>query len=300
MTTQMADIHDPPLLVIVTGLSGAGKSTAIKALEDLSFYCIDNLPFAMVETAVDHLLQSKWTPRRYAFGWDARDKDFLAGFLALQARLKARIKLDVLFLTCAPNQLAERYSTTRRKHPMLDTGGQLIAAIKREHHALQDIEQAADVSFDTTSWSVHFLARKIEERYSGKLVGRQLHVNITSFGFKNGLLKPADTVFDVRFLRNPFFDPLLKDRTGLESAVANYVFEDPNAKVFLDKIIDLHHFLLPEYYKEGKHYFRIGIGCTGGKHRSVALAERLALDLTHLNIPQIAISVNHRDIDVGM
>jgi UPF0042 nucleotide-binding protein len=300
MSTQLADIHDPPLLVIVTGFSGAGKSTAIKSLEDLSFYCIDNLPFAMVDTAVDHLLQSKWTPRRYALGMDARDKDFLAGFADLQARLKQRIKLDVLFLSCAPDQLAERFSTTRRKHPMLDSGGQLIAAIKRESHALLGIEQLADVSFDTTSWSVHFLARKIEERYSGRLVGRQLHVNISSFGFKNGLLKPADTVFDVRFLRNPFFDPILKDRCGVESAVANYVFEDPNAKLFLDKLIDLHQFLLPEYYKEGKHYFRIGIGCTGGKHRSVAMAERLALDLTNLNIPQIAISVNHRDIDMGM
>jgi UPF0042 nucleotide-binding protein len=300
MTTSMADINDPPLLVIVTGLSGAGKSTAIKALEDLSFFCIDNLPFAMVDRAVDHLLQSKWTPRRYALGMDARDKDFIAGFADMQDRLKQRIKLDVLFLTCAPDQLAERYSTTRRKHPMLDSGGQLIAAIKREAHALQGIERMADVSFDTTTWSVHFLARKVEERYSGRLVGRQLHVNITSFGFKNGLLKPADTIFDVRFLRNPFFDPQLKNRSGLESAVANYVFEDPNAQVFLNKLVDLHQFLLPEYYKEGKHYFRIGIGCTGGKHRSVSLAERLAVDLAHLCIPQIAISVNHRDIDVGM
>lgn len=300
MNTQVADTYDPPLLVIVTGLSGAGKSTAIKALEDLSFYCIDNLPFAMVDDAVDHLLQSKWTPRRYALGMDARDKEFIAGFADLQMRLKQRIKLDVLFLTCAPDQLAERYSTTRRKHPMLDSGGQLIAAIRRENHALQPIEKLADVSFDTTTWSVHFLARKVEERYSGRLVGRQLHVNITSFGFKNGLLKPVDTVFDVRFLRNPFFDPLLKDRTGLESAVANYVFEDPNAKLFLDKLVSLHQFLLPEYYKEGKHYFRIGIGCTGGKHRSVAMAERLAVDLANLNLPQIAISVNHRDLDVGM
>lgn len=300
MSEQTPETQDPPLLVIVTGLSGAGKSTAIKALEDLSFYCIDNLPFAMVDDAVDHLLSSKWSPRRYALGMDARDREFLKGFADLQERLQKRIQLDVLFLSCAPEQLAERFSTTRRKHPLLDTGGQLIAAIKRESHALQSIERMADVSFDTTSWSVHFLARKIEERYSDKLVGRQLHVNITSFGFKNGLLKPADTVFDVRFLRNPFFDPALKDRTGLEAPVAAYVFEDPNTQVFLDKLIDLHNFLLPEYYKEGKHYFRIGIGCTGGKHRSVAMAERLAIAISNLGLTQIAVSVSHRDLDVGI
>lgn len=300
MSTQPAETQDPPLLVIVTGLSGAGKSTAIKALEDLSFYCIDNLPFAMIDEVVDHFLKSHWSPRRFALGMDARDRDFLVGFADLRDRLQKKIKLDVLFLTAAAEQLAERFSTTRRKHPLLDTGGQLIAAIKRESHALQPIERLADVSFDTTTWSVHFLARKIEERYSDELVGRQLHVNITSFGFKNGLLKPVDTIFDVRFLRNPFFDPGLKDRTGLEAAVAQYVFEDPNTLTFLQKIVDLHAFLLPEYYKEGKHYFRIGIGCTGGKHRSVALAERLAIEIANLNIPQIAVSVNHRDIDVGM
>ncbi len=299
MSTEKADMEDGPLLVIVTGLSGAGKSTAIKALEDLGFYCIDNLPFAMVDTAVDYLLQSKWQPQRYVLGMDARDTDFIAGFADLQLRLRKKINFDVLFLSSSADQLAARFSTTRRKHPLLDTGGQLIAAIRREIHALQPIEAMADVAFDTSTWSVHFLARKIEERYSGRLVGRQLHVNITSFGFKNGMLKPADTIFDVRFLRNPYFDPHLKDRTGLEQAVARYVFEDPNAETFLNKLIDLHSFLFPEYYKEGKHYFRLGIGCTGGKHRSVAIAERLAMALAELELPQIAISVNHRDIDVG-
>ncbi len=299
MTSQEADPQDGPLLVIVTGLSGAGKSTAIKALEDLSFFCIDNLPFQLVDQALDHLLASKSSPQRYALGMDARDQDFVDGFADLQARLQKKIKLDVLFLTSSAEQIAERFSTTRRKHPLLDSGGQLIAAIRREIHALQPVEKLADVSFDTSTWSVHFLARKVEERYSGKVLGRQLHVNITSFGFKNGQLNPADTIFDVRFLRNPFFDPQLKDRTGLEQPVANYVFADPNAEVFLKKLIDLHSFLFPEYYKEGKHYFRIGIGCTGGKHRSVALAERLAMELAGLGLPQIAISVNHRDIDVG-
>ncbi|MCX6131616.1 MAG: RNase adapter RapZ [Proteobacteria bacterium] len=296
----MADQHDAPLLVIVTGLSGAGKSTAIKALEDLSFYCIDNLPFEMVEQAVEHLLQSPWSPKRYALGMDARDRGFVHGFASLQKKLQSKIKLDLMFLTCSDEVLAQRFSTNRRKHPLLDSGGELIAAIRREAFALRPIEALADVAFDTGAWSVHFLARKVEERYSSQLIGRQLHVNITSFGFKNGMLKPVDTLFDVRFLRNPYFDPQLRDRTGLEAPVARYVFEDPLSKVFLEKLIDMHVFLFPEYYREGKHYLRIGIGCTGGKHRSVAIAEKFAQELAQLNLPQIAVSVSHRDIDVGL
>lgn len=296
----MAEPHDDsPLLVIVTGLSGAGKSTAIKALEDLSFYCIDNLPFDLVESAVEHLLQSPWSPKRYALGMDARDQRFLAHFAALKERLKAKVRVDVLFLTATDEQLAERFTTTRRKHPLLDDGGQLIAAIRRETAALAPIEALADVAFDTGSWSPHALTRKVEERYSSGIVGRLLHVTVVSFGFKHGMLKPADSIFDVRFLRNPHFEPSLKERTGLDPAVAAYVFSDPLTLPFLTRLVDLHNFLFPEYFREGKHYFRIGIGCTGGKHRSVALAERLAVELSSSQIPHVAISVAHRDIDVG-
>jgi UPF0042 nucleotide-binding protein len=296
----MSETSDSPLLVIVTGLSGAGKSTAIKALEDLSFYCVDNLPFDLVEAAVDNLLKSPWTPKRYAMGMDVRDRNFLAHFSELKARLEQKIRLDVLFVSCAAEQLAERFSTTRRKHPLLDSGGELLVAIRREIAALLPIEQQADVSFDTSSWSPHFLARKIEERYAGGIKGRQLHVTITSFGFKNGMLKPADTIFDVRFMRNPYFEPSLKAKTGLDPAVAAYVLADPLSRLFLDKIVDLHKFLFPEYYKEGKHYFRIGIGCTGGKHRSVAISEKLALELAAAALPHVAISVSHRDVDIGL
>ncbi len=297
----MSELPERPLLVIVTGLSGAGKSTAIKALEDLSFFCIDNLPFELVEQAVDKILQSDWYhPKRIALGMDVRDKSFVNGFRGLRERLASKLEIDLLFLTASDEVLTERFSTTRRKHPLLDSGGELLAAIRREAVALAPIEQQADVSFDSTTWSPHFLARKIEERYSAHKIGRHLHVTITSFGFKHGMLKPADTIFDVRFLRNPYFDPQLKERTGVDPAVAAYVFADPLAPTFLEKLVDLHHFLFPEYYKEGKHYFRIGIGCTGGKHRSVAMAEKLALELAALRIPQVLISVTHRDIHVGL
>ncbi|MBC7531624.1 MAG: RNase adapter RapZ [Oligoflexus sp.] len=289
-----------PLLVVVTGLSGAGKSTVINALEDLSFYCMENLPFDLIEAALDHLTKDSGGPRRFAIGVDARDTRFIQNFPTLAAKLRTKFRLDVVFLTCTDEILAERFSTTRRKHPLLDVGGELIAAIRREINLMQPIEALADVSFDTSLWSPHYLARKAEERYSSANLNRQLHVTVVSFGFKYGMLKPADTIFDVRFLRNPHFDPTLKHKTGQDMAVASYVFEDPNSHIFLDKILDLHSFLLPAYHAEGKHYFRIGIGCTGGKHRSVALTERLALELASKNIPNIALSVSHRDIHVGL
>lgn len=294
----MAEID--PQLVIVAGLSGAGKSTVINALEDLSFYCIDNLPFDLVEPAVEHLLKNEYNPKRFAVGMDVRDQRFVQNFAGLATRLRQKIKLDVLFLTCSDEALAQRFITTRRRHPSLDAGGELIAAIRRETSALLPLEAQADMVFDTTLWSPHMLARKVEERYSAGNFARLLHVSITSFGFKHGLLKPADSIFDVRFLRNPHFDLNLRNRTGLEEAVAKYVFDDPSTRIFLDKLVDLHSFLFPEYYKEGKHYFRLGIGCTGGKHRSVAIAERLALELAAVKLPRIAISVNHRDIHVGL
>lgn len=288
---------DRPSLVIVTGLSGAGKSIAIKALEDMSYYCMDNLPLELVENAVSYFVTQKMSERRLALGMDVRSSDFVDRFLALKDRLKKKIRVSVLFLIASDESLVTRFSTNRRRHPLHSEAGELIAAIRRETQALAPVAEAAELVFDTSSWTPHYLARQVEKHLGGSdVLGRSLFVTVTSFGFKHGSLKPADSIFDVRCLKNPHFEPSLKDKTGLEKGVSQYVFSDPNAVNLLQHLTDLHSFLLPCYYEEGKHYFRIGIGCTGGQHRSVAMSEKLAFSLAELKIPNVYISVYHRDI----
>ena len=284
-------------LVIVTGQSGAGKSIAINSLEDLGYYCIDNLPIPLIDEAVSYFLRAPHLKDRLALGIDSRTPNFVEDFKALLGRLRKKIDTQVLFLSCSDERLAERFSTTRRRHPLLSEGGELLAAIRREAATLAPVEELSDTVFDTSEWTPHYLSRQIEDHFALGRHGRSMYVTITSFGFKHGLLKPCDSIFDVRFLRNPHFDPELKQRTGLETDVRAYVFSDPNSQTFLDHLCRLHEFLLPEYYREGKHYFRIGIGCTGGKHRSVAMSEALAFELGRREWSNIYIGVSHRDID---
>ena len=290
--------YDNPLLVIVTGLSGAGRSLTIKALEDLSFMCIDNLPLELLDVTINYFMKLSEAHRqtRFALGMDIRDREFIAGFQATKVALEKRIKVEVVFLSCEEEMLVRRYSTTRRKHPLLDEGGELIGAIRREITMLSPIENIADWRIDTSSWTPHYLTRIIEARYATEVKGRALHVTVVSFGVKYGILKAADSVFDVRFLKNPHFEPKLKEKTGLHKEVQEYIDSDPNTEQFLKHLENVHKFLLPNYYKEGKHYFRIGIGCTGGLHRSVYIAERVAEILEALSLENVFISVSHRDL----
>lgn len=285
-----------PTLVIVTGLSGAGKSIAIKALEDISYFCVDNIPLDLIDQVADHFLKSKNLSNKFALGIDSRDPLIATRFSEIKERLSRKIDVKVVFLWCEEDVLASRYSATRRKHPLLDEGGELLAAIRRETSLMASVNDCADLKIDTSSFTPHQLARVIEEKFSKDGEGRSLHVTITSFGFKHGLLKPSDSIFDVRFLKNPYFIEGLKRKTGHDLEVREYIASDPNTDKFINHLVDLHTFLFPNYYMEGKHYFRLGIGCTGGQHRSVYIAELFAEIMSEKNLPNIVVSVSHRDL----
>lgn len=291
----MSEIKQKPLLVVITGLSGAGRSVAIKCLEDLDFFCIENLPTALLKNMADYFLNSS-RGQRFALGMDVRNKEFADNFPALKEWLAERFNVDVVFLTADDETLVNRYNSTRRRHPLLDSGGELNTSISRERRLLSPVRKSADCVFDTSTWSPHFLGRQIESRYAEDEVRRKLYVTITSFGFKYGQYRPADTIFDVRCLKNPHFVPELREKTGTNPAVVDYIFSEPAAQEYLQRLVELHQFLLPLYYAEGKNYFRIGIGCTGGKHRSVAISEELGRKLADLQMPSILFAVKHRDL----
>lgn len=296
----MADPGDKrPVLVVVTGLSGAGLTTVLNTLQDSGFYCIDNLPVQLVQSAVDFILKGKVQARGFALGMDIRDKRFAQDFPALKQQLSAQLRLDVIFLTAESEVLASRYNATRRAHPLVGKRGDISSAIEKERALLAPVKTAADQVVDTTTLSPHALARRIEDRYANAIAPRSLYVTITSFGYKYGQLRPSDEILDVRFLPNPFFIQDLREKSGKEREVAAYIAADQRTQSFLEKIEDLHRFLLPLYFSEGKHYFRIGIGCTGGKHRSVFVAEWLAERLRAMPLSNIVVNVIHRDLEEG-
>jgi UPF0042 nucleotide-binding protein len=228
---------------------------------------------------------------------DVRARNFAEQFPEFKKRYAQRIRLETIFLTADVHVLATRYSTTRRRHPLLEPGETLIGAIERERELLGPVEETADTVFDTSNWTPHQLARAIESRVARDLPPRTLNVTITSFGFKYGELRPVDMMFDVRFLDNPYFVPELKDKTGTEKEVCDYVFGNETARTMIVKIEDMLRFLLPLYYLEGKNYFRLGIGCTGGRHRSVAFAEEISRLFAAKPVANTVVTVIHRDID---
>lgn len=287
-----------PLIVIVTGLSGAGSSTALNALADAGMYCIDNLPMEMLEPTITLLETGRIVADHgLAICMDVRNKSFARQFPEMKKKLAGRIRLEIIFLTADQHTIALRFGTTRRKHPLLRDGETLQEAIEQERELLGPVEEAADVVFDSSHWNPQQLARAVEQRLAQDLPPRVLNVTITSFGFKYDQADAVDTLFDVRFLDNPYFVPELKDKSGLEPEVRDYIFLHQPAKIMLAKVDDILRFLLPLYYREGKHYFRMGIGCTGGRHRSVCFAEELGRGFLKNPIPHTMITILHRDID---
>lgn len=275
-------------LLIVTGVSGAGKSSAMQSLEDLGYYCVDNLPPKLISTFVDLFEHSEHRVRKIAIAMDLRTMDFLTEVQdALQGI--AHINCQLLFLTAEDSVLVQRYKQSRRKHPFANEDS-LLVGIQRERQALQRIEQHANHVVDTTRMKPIQLKEKIERLVRNEK--ERMTVSVMSFGFKYGVPLDADLVFDVRFLKNPHYVDELRPKTGKDAEVAAYVFSDQTSEEYYEKLLDFLEYSVPRYAVEGKQHLVIGIGCTGGKHRSVAITERLAKRFA----ATYAAFASHRDI----
>lgn len=281
-------------VVILTGVSGSGKSTALRALEDAGWYCVDNLPVVLLGKLVELSQQAGGRVPRLALVVDARDVRFLPEApRSIEEVRRLGTRIDVLFLDASDESLVRRYSETRRRHPMAGEGGSVPEGIAAERRALEPLKGLAGEVLDTTEMNVHDLKRTVLSRFAEGGPAR-LSVTVVSFGFRNGIPPHADMVLDVRFLPNPYFVPELRPLAGTDAPVSDFVLRRPDAQAFLQMLADLGAFLLPRYAAEGKSYLTVAVGCTGGRHRSVAIAEELA---RRLRQGGTAVRVWHRDVD---
>ena len=289
----MASAVTKPRVVIVTGLSGSGKSTAIHVLEDLGFYCIDNMPVLLVPKFLELYEGVSEGISRIAFGIDLRERAFFGELPAViaQARQQGQ-RIEVLFLDAADEVLVRRFSETRRPHPSAE-GGSPSDGIRRERERLAAVRETADRILDTTGWTVHQLRAALTTDYGVHAAQDRMTLFLSSFGYKFGVPTDADMVLDVRFLPNPFFVDELRALSGLDEPVVRHVLERPETVEFLDQVERLLLFLLPRYLHEGKTYFTLAVGCTGGRHRSVVLVEEIARRLSKAGY---ALQVRHRDV----
>jgi UPF0042 nucleotide-binding protein len=270
-------------IVIITGMSGSGKSTAIRALEDGGFFCIDNLPVLLLPKLTE--LSGSGQIERMALVVDVREGIFLKEApRVLDEVRRAGHQVEVLFLDAGDDSLMRRFSETRRRHPLAPTGT-VAEGIKAEREELRDLRELADQVIDSSALNVHDLKRMVQARFSPE-PAEGPSLSVMSFGYRHGVPPQADLVFDVRFLPNPYFVPELKGLTGKNPGVAAYVLDREETQQFLEKVVDLCRFLFPRYQKEGKAYLTVSLGCTGGKHRSVAIAAELTRRL-QVDIPRI-------------
>ena len=281
--------------MIITGLSGSGKSLAANCLEDLGFFCVDNLPVGLILPFCELIQRSEEPISRAALVIDARERGFLESFPEILGRLKERaVPVQLLFFDCADDVLKRRFSETRRPHPMSGSAQHsLEQAIASERRALAPLRELADRILDTTQLSAHELRAFLKSAYAERPGLEQPNVNVVSFGFKYGVPAQSDLVFDVRFLPNPYFVDALRPHDGRSAEVQAFLDRAPQTAQFLERLQALLDFLLPQYAAEGKSYLTISLGCTGGKHRSVMLAERLGGYLQGRGAP---CTVIHRDL----
>jgi UPF0042 nucleotide-binding protein len=279
-------------VVIITGMSGAGMSSALKVFEDLGYFAIDNLPVQLIPTFV-RLCDESIEVNRTAFVVDVRSRDFVKLFPQTRQELLGKaVDVKVIFLEADDEVLMRRYSETRRPHPLPD--GSVLAATEHEREMLSEIRALANIIIDTSELTVHSLREVIKERFADKEATSDLNVTISSFGFRHGIPRSLDMLFDVRFLPNPHFIPELRAYTGLDKPVIEYLENESEVEEAIKRFTDLLAYLLPRFQREGKSYQTIGVGCTGGRHRSVMIAEALHHRLSELGYKT---RVMHRDID---
>ena len=280
--------------VIVTGMSGGGKRTCMRLLEDAGYYCVDNLPVPLIDKFFELLMTPNGEITKVALGIDVRaDQNFADTEKALNNLKKNNVEYEIVFMEASDKTLIKRYKETRRIHPLAGDGS-VEDGIQKEREILKKIKKKANYIFDTSNLLVRDLNEEINKIFVHNEEYNSLMIRIVSFGFKYGIPADADLVFDVRFLPNPFYIEELKPKTGNDKPVHDYVMSFNEASLFLDKLDDMVEFLIPNYVKEGKHQLVIGIGCTGGKHRSVTLANELYNRLKDKK-EKYGLSVTHRD-----
>jgi RNase adapter protein RapZ len=280
--------------VVITGLSGAGKSYAIKCFEDMGFFCVDNLPTTLIPTFADLVGRSSHTITRVALGVDVREGEYLTHLLDTLGELRGRgHTVEVLFLEASEEALVRRYRETRRRHPLAPEGN-VVDGIRAERKALSTMREVADRIVDTSALTVHQLKDLLVEAYVAPGQRTGLTISLVSFGFKHGVPFDADLVFDVRFLVNPHFVEGLRPLDGRDPRVREFILAKEESRELLRRLQDFLGFVLPAYQREGKAYLTVAIGCTGGRHRSVALVEELKRFLDGLNL---ASTVIHRDLE---
>ena len=293
MAEARGENSSPTSVVIITGLSGAGKSSALDVLEDIGYFCIDNLPVAFLPKFLE--LSGNFSPtiKGIALVMDLREEHFLKSFPGLYHKIKkSAISVELVFLEADDQTLIRRFSETRRKHP-LAVKGSVAEAVARERELLREIRSLASVRLDTSHFTIHQFKEYIRKIATPGQATANLNISLLSFGFRYGLPLEADIVMDVRFLPNPYFIEELKEFSGLDEKVRDYVIDHPVSRRFLEQFLELLRMLIPEYQREGKSYLTLAIGCTGGRHRSVAIVNHLGVELEK---DGYEISLVHRDL----